>query len=109
MSEIKPPSAWNRCLDCKDKGKNTKVRVGFKDRFRRARPHCPACGSTRLEEVVPINEGDRVRLCVETDGVEVGAFGEVVKIVVKDKIKIYKISFGENFVYVDDSKVEVPR
>lgn len=57
-SVVKRPSTVVICLDCKDKGKEQIVRLSRRDTWKASRPHCPACGSTRLEETLKVKAAE---------------------------------------------------
>jgi transposase-like protein len=55
-SVVKRPSTVTICLECQEKGKRQIVRLSRRDTWKASRPHCPACGSTRLEETTKAEE-----------------------------------------------------
>jgi len=53
IMELKPIPSRHKCLDC-----GNVVRLSRRDLWKAARPHCTACGSTRLEPVEPKKKGE---------------------------------------------------
>lgn len=61
-SVVKRPSTVVICLDCKEKGKEVIVRLSRRDTWKASRPHCPACGSTRLEETAKVKVAEQPKI-----------------------------------------------